>query len=103
LTIAVSTEGVSPSLAADVRDAVGAMLPENVDQLLLCAADVRRQIRARFGTAQERQRAWRALVQNGLFEQLSGVVRGEIDSHQLESFVDEVTGHLGRSSDSPAP
>lgn len=62
MTIAVSTGGRSPTLAAFLRDEIQRWLPSDLPILMRDLADLRETIKCTIADPQERTRAWRAIL-----------------------------------------
>jgi siroheme synthase-like protein len=85
ITVAVSTGGASPALAARVRDELGAALGEEYAR----AAELLGTLRARFAPGPARQRAFAALLDEGLLDALRAA-----DGSRVARLIDEICAPL---------
>jgi precorrin-2 dehydrogenase/sirohydrochlorin ferrochelatase len=70
LQIAVSTGGGSPALAGHIRDAIDASLGDEYDQALTVLSRLRVRLHETGMTAEQRQRAFKELINSDLLENL---------------------------------
>jgi siroheme synthase-like protein len=77
LEVGVHTHGLSPALAAAVRQRVEGILPLTLEAGLAAVGELRAQLRARVADGEERQRRWREAVDAGAIDRL---LDGDSDS-----------------------
>lgn len=76
VTVGISTEGTSPTLARRLRERIEALLPDSVGPLARYLGSRRDRIKAVLGDTRSRQRFWDQVLDSGLAD---AVGRGDLD------------------------
>lgn len=67
LTIAVSTEGISPALSRIIKEEIGEFLPKNISEWLKILKKVREEMKVELKTSKDREKFWRRALNKKVF------------------------------------
>jgi precorrin-2 dehydrogenase/sirohydrochlorin ferrochelatase len=72
ITVAISTSGKSPSLAAELRARLGRVLTEDFARTATVLGTVRQEVHERFRNSDERKRVFDSIINSGIVEWIGG-------------------------------
>jgi len=72
ITVAISTSGKSPSLAAELRARFGRVLTEDFARTASVLGSVRHEVHERFADSDERKRVFDSIIDSGIVEWIGG-------------------------------
>ena len=72
ITVAISTSGKSPSLAAELRARLGRVLTDDVARTASVLGTVRQEVHERFSNSDERKRVFDSIINSGIVEWIGG-------------------------------
>ena len=104
LTIAVSTAGASPTVAADIRDRIEETLPENIEEVIEWLADIRAEVKERVATPELRKVVFASLYHETVARKRP-LTRNEIEAilRRVGDVQDKETRSVERSLEQDAP
>ena len=72
ITVAISTSGKSPSLAAEVRTRVEGVLTDNVSRTAAILGAVRQEVHEHFADSDDRKQVFDSIIRSGIIEWIAG-------------------------------
>lgn len=81
LTVAVSTEGISPAFSRTIKEEISEFLPKNIEAWLNILKKIRLEIKEKFKTSKEREEFWRIALNKRIFELLK---KGKLKEAEAE-------------------
>lgn len=67
LSVAITTEGISPALSRIIKEEIGEFVPKNIDEWLKFLKDIRKDMKEKLKTSKDRENFWRKALNKRIF------------------------------------
>ena len=67
LSVAITTEGISPALSRIIKEEIGEFVPKNIDKWLEFLKDIRKDMKEKLKTSKDRENFWRKALNKKIF------------------------------------